>query len=394
MKKFVLKSLPYLAIILAYGLLGEFLLLKNKESYSIETVNEEQNSSAKELYYGREILGNSLSNYKFQRFISSEAKVLVLGQSVTLQFRDFMFSPFEDQFYNTGLMARNGKDLNYVLDLMNEGVATTPDLVLLGVDLSFFLEHTFLDQVEWTRNYPEDRALSSKSHLKGMQRIFLNRNLWRLPDTDVGFGRAGMRGRGYRNDGSYRHEGEINRYLEDSIYRDGTLIEDLKNRRSPFIEPFRYSEEKTEIYLEILERFRTKGIELILYIPPYSDEFFNQAMQDEMFSSFWSDFIEVQNLLKSKGYNVIEFTTPSGMGLSDDYMADAEHPGEVFCALQLKQAVEKSQIAGKYINQLSFDKVNSLLEGRYLLPLSFMQDSIGIETAEAVIEARNKPKTD
>ncbi len=376
MKKFVIKSLPFILIILVYGLVGEYFLLRNKEVISIKTVTETQAKATTELYYGRQILGNSLSNYKFQRFMQAQPKVLVLGQSVVLQFRNFMFSPYQADFYNTGLMARNAKDLNYVLDLIESGQVKKPSLVLLGVDLSFFLKHTSLDAEEWTRNYPEDRATIAQSHLKGMQRIFRDKSLWRFPKTDVGFGRAGMQGRGYRNDGSYRHEGEISRFLRDSSYEDGVLLSKLQQKIEPFILPFEFSKEKESIYFKVLERFKRNGIELILYIPPYSDTFFNEAMKDPVFSGFWGHFMDVQAKLIQAGYHVIPFTTPSRMGLNDTYMVDAEHPSEVFCALQLKKSIQENTVKGKYSQALDFRIVDQLLNKKNKLPLSFMYDAI------------------
>jgi hypothetical protein len=382
MKKFVLKSFPYIAIIIAYGLIGEYFLFKNKESISIERITEIQSQTSEELYYGREILGNSLSNYKFQMFKKTQPKVLVLGQSVTLQFRDFMFEPYQSDFYNTGLMARNVKDLNYVMDLIESGEIRKPELIFLGVDLSLVLTHTFLDETEWTRNYPEDRATSAQSHLKGIQRIFLTKKFRQIPTVDVGFGRAGMTGLGYRNDGTYRHKPEIEMFLKDSIYYDGDLIEYLKNRTSPFIPPFTYDASKAQKYFTLLERMTQNDIELILYVPPYSDVYFNEAIQDTMFNSFWQNFMVFQEELIARGYNVIPFTTPSRMGLTDHYMVDAEHPGEVMCAMQLMNAVYSKEIKGPLIETLTFTTVEKLMRKKEVIPISFFTDSIDIDLLE------------
>jgi hypothetical protein len=377
MKRLVLNTFPYVLIIVCYGLVGEYILYENKESYSIDQVTTLQQELETETYYCREILGNALSNYKFQMLKKKQPTgVMVLGQSVTLQFRDFMFEPYQDEFYNTGLMARNVTDLNYVMDLIDQGDLNKPKLILLGVDISFFLEYTMLDSVEWTRNHPEDRAVSSKSHLKGIQRIFLNSEYRSIPATNYGFGRAGMGGRGYRNDGSYRHKPDIERYLRDSTYNDGALITYLQNRTAPFIEPFRFSEQKKLQYFEFLERVKAMDIELVLYVPPYSDVYFNQAIQDTMFNTYWNQFMEVQQELTTLGFNVIPFTTPSKMGLTDHYMVDAEHPGEVMCAMQLQQAIQQKQLQGNIIQSLTFSTVNEYGRSEYMIPISFMSDPI------------------
>lgn len=390
MKQFILKSAPFIVFIMCYALLGEYLLYQNKESILIERVSDIQIKEQQDLYYGREILGNSLSNYKFQMFRKKKADVLILGQSVVLQFRDFMFSPFQNKYYNTGLMARNVKDLNYVLDLIEREEVHKPKLVLLGVDFSFFLRHTFLDDQEWVRNFPEDRARSAKSHLKGMQRIFRNSHLFWPPKEQLGFGRAGMRGRGYRKDGSFRHADVITRYLQDSSYNDGHLLGRLYDRKSPFNEPFAFDLQKEFLFHQFLVRLQKAEIEFILYFPPYSDAFFTQAIQDESFGSFWKDYMKVQVNLKERGLNLIEFITPAQMGLTDHYMVDAEHAGEVLCALQLRKAVKSGQIKGAYIDQLDFRQVDALLEQKAALPFSFMSDSISKVQMEKAVKQLKK----
>lgn len=384
MKKFVLRSLPYIMLGLLYGGIGEYYLIRTKEAYSIKTITDIQSQSKKELYYGREILGNSLSNYKYHMFIKTQPRVLVLGQSVTLQFRNFMFEPYLDDFYNTGLMARNVKDLNYVLDLFETGQVEKPELVLLGVDPSFVLKHTFLDQTEWVRHYPEDRATSAKSHLKGIQRLYFDEELRQIPHIDEGFGKAGMIGLGYRNDGSYRHKPEVERYLRDSVYYDGVLIHKLQKRQPPFTEPFTFSQAKANKLLAAIQRFYNLNIELVLYIPPYSHVYYSQAIKDEMFANFWKEFMEFQQQLIAANHNVIPFCTPVDLGLTDDYFVDAEHPGEVMCAIQLRNFVRSGQAQGKILNSLTFNRVNQLLKAKNTIPISFMTDSLSEVLLEEV----------
>ncbi len=390
MKKFVIRSLPYILIGLIYGAVGEYYLISTREAVSIESITDIQSKSKKELYYGREILGNSLSNYKYHMFIKTQPKVLVLGQSVTLQFRDFMFEPYEDNFYNTGLMARNVKDLNYVLDMFESGKVKKPQLVLLGIDPSFVLQHTFLDKTEWVRNYPGDRATSAKSHLKGIQRLYLDEELRQIPQLKEGYGKAGMIGLGYRNDGSYRHKPEMERYLRDSSYYDGILIEKLKNRQAPFIEPFAFSRTKADKLLKAINRFYELDIELLLYIPPYSHVYYSQAIQYPMFTSFWEGFIGFQEELINEGHNVIPFCTPPDIGLNDDYFVDAEHPGEVMCAIQLRNFVRSGKGRGKVLNSLTFNRVDELLQSENTIPMSFMTDSLSVVLLQ---EIRNKRAT-
>ncbi|AEV32714.1 hypothetical protein Oweho_1727 [Owenweeksia hongkongensis DSM 17368] len=377
MKKFLQKTWVYVIVVLLYVALGEYFLIRIQEVTPIEKVAEIQSTSKRELYYGRQVLGNSLSTYKYAIFERVQPKkVLVLGQSVTLQFRDFLFEPYEDEFYNTGLMARNIGDLNHVADLFESGEIQKPEFIFLGLDLSFVLKHTVLDKTRWIQDMPDDKALRAKSHLQGMQKLMLNARLRAKPEGEIGFGKAGMEGRGYRNDGTYRHKPEIEKYIQDSTYYDGELLQKLKERRLPFVEPFEYDDVKAERVLITLERFKNMGTELLIYVPAYSDFFFNEAIKDSMFAGFWQDFMQFQQVLVDKNYEVIIFTTPSGIGLTDNYMVDAEHPSEVMSAIQLRNYVRDRKESGGLLEQLTFRTVDSLLNNNHTIPISFLKDSI------------------
>lgn len=376
MKKFIVRSLLFISIPTIYVVIGEYYLVKFKEATSIETVTDVQLTSQKELYYGRQILGNSLSNYKLTMFNKKQAEVITLGQSVTLQFRNFMFEPFENEFYNTGLMVRNIKDLEFVVSSFENNNLKIPKFILLGADLSFILKTSQLDNQEFTRIPPVDRATESRSHLKGMQSIFLSAKLRRSPSDNVGFGKAGMEGRGYRRDGSYRHKPEIERYAQTSLYEDGGLINKLKNAKSPFVMPMEHDEKKEKRFLAVLERFKKLNVDLLLYFPPYSDSFFNQAKENSQFIIFWNEYILFQKRVINLGYDVIQFTTPSQIGLSDDFMIDAEHPSEVLSAIQLYDYCKNTNQANQFLKQLTFKKLEALLEDSTLLPISFLVDEI------------------
>jgi len=378
MKKFVLYTAIYVSLGLLFVAIGEFYLWRFKESVSIKKVAEIQSSATKELYYGRQILGNSLSTYKYEMWMKTQPKVLVLGQSVTLQFRDFMFEPYHDDFYNAGLMVRNLKDLKHVLKMLENDKVKRPDLILLGMDFSFVLKENVLDDLYSITDLPEDRAINVQSHFKGYQQLFLNGSLREIPDLNVGFGKAGMIGRGYRNDGTYRHLPEIEQYVLDATYQDGGLSNKLYTNESPFLANMQFDDEKATQVFEILNGFKNLGIELLLYVPPYSDQFYKIATEHTGFAAFWPEFIAFQEGLKESNFDVISFTTPSQMGLKDDYMVDAEHPGEVLCAIQLMRYVKESSTQNKMLKTLTFSRVQQLLDAEYTLPISFLHDSVSV----------------
>lgn len=344
-----------------------------RESVSIDRVTDAQLEADSETYYGRRVLGNSLSTYKYEMFNKKKPKVLVIGQSVSLQFRNFMFEPYQDEFYNAGLLMRNVTDLEFITDWFAEDSTIRPEYMVLALDFTFVLENATLDYLYSITDLPVDRAIETRSHLKGIQDLMLNASVRQRPNECYGYGKAGMTGRGYRIDGSYRHLPEIEAYIGDSTYRDGDLIDKLKRGEAEFKSPMNYSLGKAERVLHALHELEDQGIHLLVYVPPYSEVFFKEAMQNSDFNSFWKQFMHFQEEMINKGFDVIPFTVPSEIGLTDSYMVDAAHPGEVICGIQLMNFYHKKVEAG-YRSPFSFGILNSYLNDPHTIPISFLID--------------------
>ena len=376
MKKYLIKIIPYALLSLLYVGLGEFFLFRFQEVTPLETVVEKQGDAGIEEYFGRRLISNSLNHYKLKMFEKKQPKVLVIGQSITLQFRDFMFSPYEKDFYNSGLMIRNIVDLEYLTEKFESGKYRSPEIMLLGMDFSLILKKNPLDKMNGLQNPPPDEAYDSRAHFKAMQSIYKYGKTRKIPDMDVGYGRAGMIGRGYRTDGSYRYKPEVEKFVETGHHHDeGHLVERLANKERPFLEPIEYDSAKSKRVFSVLKRLEKLDIKLILYFPPYSDHFFKAAQKDDHFMSFWEDYMAFQDRVSSLGYNVIPFTTPKKIGLNDKFMIDSEHTGEVMCALQLYEFFKSNQESFPKINA---ERIKQEIQTDYTTPISFLKDSISM----------------
>lgn len=107
-------------------------------------------------------------------------------------------------------------------------------------------------------------------------------------------------------------------------------------------------------------------------------------MKNEKFRTFWNGYLKLQESLLQQGYNVIPYHTPAEVGLSDDYMVDANHPGEVIVAKQLYDFVKSGHAKGTFINTLSFYTVSDLLDSENTIPVSFLRDSLSQHMLQAV----------
>jgi hypothetical protein len=377
MRTFLIKTIPYLLIALAYVLWGEYHLWINRENIPLVQVAEHQINAPQERYYSRQILGNSLARYKKHMMMRKQPNILVLGQSVALQFRDFMFTPANKDFYNTGLMVRNVQDLHYVADLIQDGDLKAPQWIILAVDMTFFQADFKPDEAEGLWNPAPDRALEVSSHLKGMQRLLRTPEIRQRPPHELGYGRAGMHGIGYRRDGSYRHEYEVRRYLEDSTYQPGAPMQHFVQRTGPFAGTLEYDSTKAQQLLQALDRFAAAQVQVTLYFPPLADQFYPFVRQDSAFAAFWDHYLAFQTTCQHHNRMVIPWCTPSMMGLTDDYMVDADHPGEVMVGLQLQQwYLELDPAQRSTLPPLTFATLQTQQLHPDWIPLSWMTDSL------------------
>lgn len=392
MRTFVIRSLPYVLIALTYVAWGEFHLWRNRENVPIGWVVDAQVQRDTTLYFSRQILGNSLSTYKYEMMMRVQPDVLVLGQSVTLQFRSLMFEPYHGTFYNAGLMARNAGDFQDVLNLMATGQLKQPRLLVMGLDMTFFQRTTFLDHTRWVVNRPPDRATSVSSHLMGMQRILRNPAFQEAPAHSDGFGRAGLGGRGYRNDGSYRHQGEMERFLKDSTYHDGPLRKHFLEQTGPFQYPLEFDQTKADALREVLKRCQSMNLPVVVYFPPLSDAFYELARQNQTFAQFWDSYLAFQHEV-ALSHPIIPFTTPSQMGFSDHYMVDAEHPGEVLVAHQWLNCLDNYKNNLPVLDSIQPQSLMLALRNPHTWPLSLNwdpRDQLLMQTRATPAQAMHK----
>ena len=108
-------------------------------------VMEAQLTSENELYYYRAMLNNNMNAYKVEMINQQKPDIITLGQSVVLNFRDFMFHPMEDKFYNGGHLVNNIWDIEHVVNLWKEEKLHRPKVVIFGLDVGVPKKNNYLD---------------------------------------------------------------------------------------------------------------------------------------------------------------------------------------------------------------------------------------------------------
>ena len=375
MKKFLIKAAPYVGVIIVFILTGEFLLYRLKENVPVSTIVEKQARATDEVYYNKTEFNNILTTYKFECLQAKKPSIAVIGQSIVLNFRDFFFHPMEADFYNTGLMIRNVSDFEYLAELLKNNQVKKPEFMVVGIDFGMVLQKNPLDHDNLLENLKKDPVYDYKQHLIAIQNMYLEPAKREAAANNLGYGKRGLEGNGYRKDGSFSFKWEMDLFLTDCTHFEGPFREDLIHKRAAFDQPIAFDQVKWERVQAALKAYKDLGIEMVLYYPPLSDEFYTFAMKDPAFNAFWTQYLNTQEVFKKQGYDVIPFSTPAMLSLNDYYMNNANHPGDIYVAKQFYTYCTSPERKSTFVNKIDTAYLNTVIHEPGNNPLSFIRDN-------------------
>lgn len=378
MKNFVKKLILYFIPILGYIVFCEYRLLKNNEVISINEVVNQQLNNKTEKYYFRKFFDNSTSLYKITMAEKKRPEILVVGQSTVLEFRDVMFHPLEEMFYNIGPTITNTEELHTLVKLIKDGKLAKPKVLIIGLDLSL---------VKKTNNlkfngllYPhKDEIYQAKYHAAAAQTlikyIFQNGSTTADSIKYQGFGYLGLKGTGYRKDGSLRYGQDIANYLINPVYYDEINYKALLNNKEYiFTDPFEIDLNLVQGFMIALKQLKQMGIQTLVFFPPVSNDFFTYFSKNKDFYRCFKQYLGIQDTLKKYHFDFIPFSTPQKLGLPDNYMLDGIHPSEVLVGIILKQYLAHNTHGG-LLAKVDILNLKQLITSKQTIPLSFMRDS-------------------
>ena len=373
MKKFLTKLLIYSSPAIIYLLLGEVLLYKYKETVPLNTVVQQQAGSKQELYFFRKCFNTPTALYKRKMVEIKKPDILALGVSISLQFRSLLFYPYENRFYNAGFMVNNLQDFESYIDLLHTNALHKPRLIIFTLDPSWIQHLGFYDFRNNITNPVLDEIKHPNLHVKAVQEAmqFTFNTYPNVRFNGPGFGAPAMQRNGYRRDGSLNNRVQIDTYLAKRHYMDYDYKQHLKNSTFVFAHPLQVDNEKIKSLMHCFEALRAMNIQLIIYFPPIADDFYQYTRHNVSYTRVFSAYLQLQAELQRRRYQVIPFATPGQLGLTDDYMLDAIHPGEVIMSRQFYQYMAGHPEALKTIPGLDLAHLKQVAYQHTLCPLSF-----------------------
>lgn len=275
MKKYIKKVIIFLLPIAFLILIPSLILIKSGEAfYNVDNVISLNPNKPYILGYAYNGKGANYEYFKFHKTVDLKPKVLALGSSRVLQFRDYMFN---ESFYNAGFTVGTIDDYLTFLKLLPNDYQ--PELLLLGFDQWMFNERYYNSKEAYPSSmYTLNRSLEADNGFMNILNVYKEvingkinyKNINQKSDTMYLGLNAVINKKGFRNDGSFNY-GANHKY-----YKDFDSVNDFFKREIQWIKSsgkyFIYGDKVNmtalEKYEELLAYCKDKNIKLISILPP------------------------------------------------------------------------------------------------------------------------------
>ena len=331
----------FAAPLLAAALVFEVALLRTGESWPIPWAIARQSTLPRSLY-GRQYLSQQYNLFKTANVRRRTPTIVILGSSRVMQFRDFLFHPFETAFYNSGGLIQNYADVIAYADEVRSGGLPRPRVLVLGIDPWWLKPGD--DQRQWvTEKLTGDAAFRFGEHVQAARSVLeeghfpwgaaLSGEMKRSPLYEYpAFGLAALRyGDGERNDGSHLYTSAIAEFIERPVYRDREtppIIQRVREGSHQFRPAAGLDPSRVRSLIAALSALKASGVEIYTFEPPFSGEVLRAL--DASRAGWWIDYRDrLPSRIREAGIVCLPVTCPADFGLDDTYMLDGFHPSEV-----------------------------------------------------------------
>ncbi|PCJ61799.1 MAG: hypothetical protein COA79_05745 [Planctomycetota bacterium] len=332
------------------------------ESQDLLSVVKKQKNNSKKIIYGSN-LHHDHRQYKKILLNESNPRIIALGSSRVLQFRQYMFT---DEFINMG---KGMNTINDGLDLASEINAKNIDLILLGIDFWMFIKsevkhHDYLVKPKLNSYTPtlNDVSLLMKWMING--KVSFNDFHNTLMNGSHHIGISGGQGNGFGPDGSYYYTREISGQANNDIAFKNTSqrIKSGKNQ-------FKYSDEisilKFNKFLKLITLLKKGNKKLILFFPPLAEPIYKQMNKMEKEYLY---ILKLKLKLKENEIKYYDFSSASKLDSNVGEFIDGFHGGEVTSLRILRQIMQDNIELSKFVNIKIINENIKNYSGRAFVP--------------------------
>jgi hypothetical protein len=290
-------------------------------------------------------------------------KIISLGSSRVMQFRDYFFERPE-HFYNAGGAVARIRDFNSFIDTLK-----TEDLqvVIIGLD-QYFFNKRFDDlsgiKADYSNAFSKIDLLLKVGinvlHDFGGGKISIRKLL--VSNSNIGL-TAKMHHQGFRSDGSYRY---------GKVISNPNLVENIGFKESfdrirDGVSRFEHGKVVNGAAIEELKEFlrncKRKNIHVVAFLPPYAHSVWNEMnRRSDSFAYMFKIQEKLEPIFKTYSYDFFDFSDIASLGSTDDETFGGFHGSEKAYLRIIIKMSENSEVLRKYTDT---NKLNELLYNAY-----------------------------
>ncbi|MDE7231966.1 MAG: hypothetical protein K2N37_02665 [Lachnospiraceae bacterium] len=341
MKKWYRPVLFLLPVLLFIGVVNWYV-----DSYALLRVTYDD--IAAQMAAGKNVEGLEESDYNDRNLVAARLcsqeetfQTVILGSSRVYTFDHTMFET--DSFYNAGLSEATIYDLMAVAGILCKQ-DKLPETMVIGVDP--FLFNTSHDNEKWKElqsyanymgliidgKFSESAPIPSKDTgrdlLKTLSLDYFRYNVTLLPENKrfaVSY-TEDWETDGYlkHTDGSVSYQRELREVRVEEVEEmtEQAMEEHVVYRMTDYHE---IDEDHFQRLSWLIDYLQEAGVEVILYLPPYSPMMYNYIESEEAFRITLDVEEKVKNLAREKGISLYGSYDPAGCGLEMTDLYDVYH---------------------------------------------------------------------
>ncbi|MEK7185048.1 MAG: hypothetical protein AAB726_00280 [Patescibacteria group bacterium] len=338
-KKFLLRVAIFASpIVLMLGTL-EFLAQYSGELMPLSTVVKRQFQTQIPVLFGREVVDQELSRYKYLVLSALSPDVVALGSSRVMQMRQEMFP--QVTFYNAGGMIHGLGELSEFTEIYRPAIK--PRIIFFGIDHYWFGHKRDIVSTPILGEQGNDPVKQWPAHLYTFR--YLAKQLLKNPSSvshifsgresfgdALAIGLQALYGNGFRTDGSYQYATYLQETREKMLYRDREsppIVQRVRNGVRQFPYDSKFVADRLSIIDEFLEFSHRNGIEVAGFLPPMSSEVYNAIMTSPHHRGLLLETArQLPAVFKKYGYVFSDYSKLDKLSLTDLNMFDGLHPTE------------------------------------------------------------------
>lgn len=384
-----LRVLVFCAPLLLGAALFELAMYRTRDSWPISKVIEEQERLGGESLIGRANFSQQYNLSKLEMLKRRRPLILALGSSRMMQFRAFMFHPYEGQFYNGGGLIQTINDLAEYARQVRARILPAPRVLVIGIDPWWVSEATQPPENGSWLSGQEDAVYQFSSHVEAA-RLLLRTGKSNFPWSVAFGGKAGralaygypafgtaaiVAGSGERySDGSFLYAAHLIDAIEHPAYHDRLTpqtLDQIKRTYGLFGPSAGVERVRARMLIESLASLKAQGIEVYAYEPPFSTEAMEALDHSDALATFWTEYRGwLREQLAATGIHCLPITRPADYGLDDTYMYDGVHPGEVYDTYILESLARQAP-PGSLLASIDLNYLTALRAQANVIPLCF-----------------------